>query len=83
MLNANLLVIVPSSVLQQEFVTTLFNFAMSLNTLSLNDTELALLTGVVLLTGERPGITDAKAIEHQQGRLIEALRVQVGPHGPS
>ena len=63
--------------LQQEFVTTLFNFAMSLNTLSLNDTELALLTGVVLLTAERPGITDAKAIEHQQGRLIEALRVQV------
>ncbi|ROT61881.1 ecdysone-induced protein 78c [Penaeus vannamei] len=47
----------------QDFVTTIFNFAMSFNNLNLNDTELALFTGVVLLTAERPGITDTKVIE--------------------
>ncbi|XP_037803702.1 ecdysone-induced protein 78C-like [Penaeus monodon] len=62
----------------QDFVTTIFNFAMSFNNLNLNDTELALFTGVVLLTAERPGITDTKVIEQQQDRIIEALRVQVG-----
>ncbi|CAL4111576.1 unnamed protein product [Meganyctiphanes norvegica] len=61
-----------------EFVATLFNFSLSFNNLNLNDTELALFTAVVLLTADRPGITDNKVIEQQQDKIIEALRVQVG-----
>ncbi|KAK8392211.1 hypothetical protein O3P69_017662 [Scylla paramamosain] len=62
----------------EDFVSALFNFALTFNNLNLNDTELALFTAVVLLTADRPGITDSKAIEHQQDKIIEALRVQVG-----
>ncbi|XP_066940332.1 ecdysone-induced protein 78C-like isoform X2 [Macrobrachium rosenbergii] len=61
-----------------DFVSTVFNFALTLNNLNLNDTELALFTAVVLLTADRPGITDGKIIEQQQDKIIEALRVQVG-----
>ena len=63
--------------MQSDFVTSLFNFAQSLNNLSLDDTELALFSGVVLLTGDRTAITDSKAIEQQQDSIREALRVQV------
>ncbi|KAG7169548.1 Ecdysone-induced protein 78C-like [Homarus americanus] len=62
----------------QDFVSTIFNFALTFNNLNLNDTELALFTAVVLLTADRPGITDSKVIEQQQDKIIEALRVQVG-----
>nr|CAD7194405.1 unnamed protein product [Timema douglasi] len=60
-----------------EFVSSLFHFASTFNTLSLNDTELGLFSAVVLLTADRPGVTDLKAIEHHQDRLIDALKVQV------
>ncbi|PSN39449.1 Ecdysone-induced protein 78C [Blattella germanica] len=60
-----------------EFVSSLFHFASSLNALALNDTELGLFSAIVLLTADRPGVTDLKAIEHHQDRLIDALKVQV------
>nr|CAD7575607.1 unnamed protein product [Timema californicum] len=60
-----------------EFVSSLFHFASTFNTLALNDTELGLFSAVVLLTADRPGVTDLKAIEHHQDRLIDALKVQV------
>ncbi|XP_076062691.1 ecdysone-induced protein 78C-like isoform X2 [Oratosquilla oratoria] len=65
-------------IFDQDFVSTLFNFAQTFNNLTLNDTELALFVGVVLLTADRPGLTDTKAIEQQQDKVLEALRVQVG-----
>ncbi|XP_069686503.1 ecdysone-induced protein 78C isoform X2 [Periplaneta americana] len=60
-----------------EFVSSLFHFASTLNALALNDTELGLFSAIVLLTADRPGVTDLKAIEHHQDRLIDALKVQV------
>jgi len=65
------------SYFQPEFVSSLFQFASSLNTLGLNDTELGLFSAIVLLTADRPGVTDLKTIEHHQDRLIDALKVQV------
>ncbi|KAK4315186.1 hypothetical protein Pmani_013582 [Petrolisthes manimaculis] len=62
----------------QDFVSTVFNFAVTFNNLNLNDTEVALFTAVVLLTADRPSITDTKTIEHHQDKIIEALRVQLG-----
>lgn len=60
-----------------EFVTSVLQFTNSFNNYSLNDTELGLFSAVVLLTGDRPGITDVKLIEHLQDKLIEALKVQI------
>ncbi|XP_054274904.1 ecdysone-induced protein 78C-like isoform X2 [Macrosteles quadrilineatus] len=61
-----------------EFVSSLFHFASSFNTMSLNDTEIGLFSAIVLLSADRPGVTDVKAIEHFQDRLVEALKVQLG-----
>ncbi|XP_049819254.1 ecdysone-induced protein 78C isoform X2 [Aethina tumida] len=61
-----------------DFTTSLVHFANTFNALSLNDTEVGLFSAVVLLTADRPGITDVKSIEHHQDKLIEALKVQVG-----
>lgn len=61
-----------------EFTSSVIHFASSFNALSLNDTEVGLFSAVVLLTADRPGITDVKTIEHHQDKLIEALKVQVG-----
>ena len=48
-----------------------------MNSFNLNDTDIALLSGVVLLTADRQAITDAKSIEQHQDKIIDALRVQV------
>ncbi|GFQ84126.1 ecdysone-induced protein 78C [Trichonephila clavata] len=60
-----------------EFVLALFNFVTSINSLDLNDSEIGLFSSVILLTSERVGIYDHKAIDHIQERLIEALKVQI------
>ena len=56
----------------------MFEFTISFNALLLTDTELGLFSAVVLLSPDRLGVTDIKAIEHHQDRLIEALKLQVG-----
>ncbi|XP_018914424.1 ecdysone-induced protein 78C [Bemisia tabaci] len=61
-----------------EFVYSIFHFANSFNALALNDTELGLFSAVVLLTSDRPGVTDLKAIKQHQDRLLDALKLQVG-----
>lgn len=62
---------------QGDFISSVVHFATTFNALTLNDTELGLFSAVVLLTADRPGITDIKSIEHYQDKLIEALKVQV------
>ncbi|CAG9839296.1 unnamed protein product [Diabrotica balteata] len=61
-----------------DFTSSVIHFAASFNALALNDTEVGLFSAVVLLTADRPGITDVKTIEQHQDKLIEALKVQVG-----
>ncbi|CAH1119593.1 unnamed protein product, partial [Phaedon cochleariae] len=66
-----------------DFAASLVHFANTFNALCLNDTEVGLFSAVVLLTADRPGITDVKAIEHHQDKLIEALKVQVSRNHPN
>lgn len=65
-----------------EFVSAMFNFFVAFNNLQLNDTEIGLFSAVVLLTNERSGLYDSKAISLGQGRLCEALRLQAGRNHP-
>nr|AST48087.1 ecdysone-inducible protein 78 [Nilaparvata lugens] len=60
-----------------EFVTVLWHFVGWLNGLALGDTELGLFSAIVLLSPDRAGVTDIKAIQHHQDRLIDALKLQV------
>ncbi|XP_050408671.1 ecdysone-induced protein 78C [Patella vulgata] len=59
------------------FVSSLFDVAASFNHLNLNDTEVGLFTGIVLATADRSGLSDSKAVEKIQDKLIEALKLQV------
>lgn len=58
-------------------MTSIFHFTNSFNALLLNDTELALFSAIVLLSADRPGVTDVKAVQGHQDKLIEALKLQV------
>ncbi|KAL1517706.1 hypothetical protein ABEB36_001438 [Hypothenemus hampei] len=60
-----------------EFISSLLHFANTFNALALNDTEVGLFSAIVLLTADRPGVTDVKSIELHKDKLIEALKVQV------
>ncbi|CAG2106871.1 unnamed protein product [Medioppia subpectinata] len=66
-----------------EFVANVFNFMVLLNNLQLNDTEIGLFAGVVLLQSERSSIYDTKAIDHSQEKLMEALKLQMGRNHPT
>ncbi|XP_022247854.1 ecdysone-induced protein 78C-like isoform X2 [Limulus polyphemus] len=66
-----------------EFVSSVFHFAMNLNNLQLNDTEIGLFSAAVLMTSERVGIYDNKSIDQQQEKLMEALKLQVGRNHPN
>lgn len=66
-----------------EFVSALFNFVVTFNNMQLNDTEIGLFSALVLLTSERSGIYDHKAIEQSQEKLMEALKLQAGRNHPS
>lgn len=60
----------------------MIHFANTFNALALNDTEVGLFSAIVLLTADRPGVTDIKSIEHHKDKLIEALKVQVSTTKP-
>jgi len=66
-----------------EFVANIFNFMVLLNNLQLNDTEVGLFAGVVLLQSERSSIYDTKAIDHSQEKLMEALKLQMARNHPT
>lgn len=51
-------------------------FTAALNTYQLSDVEMGLFSGAILLN-ERQGLSDVKAIQRLQERLLEALRIQI------
>lgn len=63
--------------MQNDFVTAFLSFAEGLNGYSLSDTELGLFSALVLLTSQRPGISEHKQIARTRERIAEALRVQI------
>ncbi|XP_025086867.1 ecdysone-induced protein 78C-like isoform X3 [Pomacea canaliculata] len=66
-----------SVVYTPDFVTSMFDVSASFNMLNLNDTEIGLFTGIVLVTADRHGLSDPHGVERIQDRLIEALKLQM------
>ncbi|KAL1239644.1 Nuclear hormone receptor [Trichinella pseudospiralis] len=60
-----------------DLVTAIFQFAVGFNSMHLNDGEIGLFSAVVLLSADRVGLSDPKAVEKQQEKLIEALKLQL------
>lgn len=60
-------------------MSSLLTLAESLQRLSLNDSECALYSAVVLLSPDRPGIIHPKAVAQHQERVQDALRLLVIP----
>lgn len=66
-----------SVVYTAEFVSAMFDVAGNINGLNLNDTEIGLLSAVILATPDRHGIRDGKGVETLWEKLIEALKLQL------
>ncbi|XP_033751290.1 ecdysone-induced protein 78C-like [Pecten maximus] len=66
-----------SVVFSPEFVSCMFDLAISFNQLNLNDTEIGLFAAIVLATPDRRGLGDMKSVEKIQDKLIEALKLQI------
>lgn len=62
---------------QVDFATDVFQLVTSFNGLSLTDTEVGLFAAIVLLTPDRPGVSDVKTVQHSQDRIVEAFKLQV------
>ncbi|KRX78775.1 Nuclear hormone receptor E75 [Trichinella sp. T6] len=60
-----------------DLVNAIFQFAAGFNNMHLNDGEIGLFSAVVLLSADRIGLSDPKAVETQQEKLIEALKLQL------
>ncbi|KAF2368342.1 Nuclear hormone receptor ligand-binding domain [Trinorchestia longiramus] len=60
-----------------DFVDSLFNFAVSFNSLGLHDTGIGLFSAAVLFTPDRLGVIDRKNVQYHQDRALEALRTHV------
>lgn len=62
---------------QSEFVSAFQSFSTSVKGFGLSDTEIGLFSALVLLTSQRPGITEHKQISRIREKIAEALRVQI------
>ncbi|XP_064635746.1 ecdysone-induced protein 78C-like [Lineus longissimus] len=65
------------AVYSNDLISSMFEFASQFNLLHLSDTEIGLFSGVILASSDRAGLTDSKAVELIQDKLIEALKVQI------
>ncbi|KAG9510358.1 Ecdysone-induced protein 78C [Fragariocoptes setiger] len=61
----------------KNFVSLAFNFCFSFNQLSLNDTELSLVSAMILLHPRRHGLNDPKDVAKHQGLIAQALKIQL------
>lgn len=55
----------------------LTNFANGLNACNLSDTEIGLYSALILLSVDRPGLTEQKLVMKTREKIAEALRVQI------
>lgn len=62
---------------QNEFANAFQSFSTSVKGFGLSDTEVGLFSALVLLTSQRPGITEHKQISRIREKIAEALRVQI------
>ncbi|KAI0228750.1 Ecdysone-induced protein 78C [Lamellibrachia satsuma] len=65
------------AVYSSNLMDMVFNFAHTFSQLLLNDTEIGLFTAIVLVTADRAGLSESKAVEAIQDSLIEALKLQL------
>lgn len=65
-----------------ELVETLFSFCENFAQLSLNDTEIGLVTSIILSTSDRPNLTDIAAVQVLRNKLVEALQLQLSRNHP-
>ncbi|XP_077862492.1 retinoic acid receptor beta-like isoform X2 [Saccoglossus kowalevskii] len=62
---------------------TIGQFAQQISSLNLDDTELALLSAICLISGDRSGLEEPLKIEKMQEPLLEALRIYVRRRRPT
>ncbi|KAI8796385.1 flocculation protein FLO11 [Biomphalaria glabrata] len=63
--------------LGEHFVELLFNLSIRLNAFSLQDTEKALFSALVLISPDRPGLKNREKVSKLQELLIQALQSEI------
>ncbi|XP_077995980.1 thyroid hormone receptor beta-A-like [Glandiceps talaboti] len=71
-----------SSTPMGDFVLSLFDFAMKINSLSLNDTEKALISAVTLMSPDRPGLSNKGIVSSCQALYLSALQHELSVSHP-
>ncbi|XP_033113832.1 thyroid hormone receptor beta-like isoform X2 [Anneissia japonica] len=65
-----------------ELLEPIFDFAVGLSRLDLTDTEVALLSAVLLVAGDRPGLINPKSVEVLQDQLLTAFQHYINQSRP-
>ncbi|GAB0088278.1 Ecdysone-induced protein 78C [Sergentomyia squamirostris] len=60
-----------------DYANSFFTFSNVMNNYLLSDEEIALFSALILLTVDRPGVSEHRAISRTRDRISEALRVQI------
>lgn len=63
-------------------VDSTFNFAERINSMHLNDTEIALFCAIVLITPDRPGLRNVELVETMYTKLKQCLELVVSKNRP-
>ncbi|XP_074661172.1 putative nuclear hormone receptor HR3 isoform X2 [Tubulanus polymorphus] len=67
---------------EENFKQSIFELATELISYKLTDMELALLSAIVLLSPDRPGVKDATQIQKIQDRILSAFKMEIGKNHP-
>jgi len=65
-----------------ELIEPIFDFAAGLARLQLNETEMALLAGVLLVAGDRPGLKNSREVEQLQDTILNAYQHYINETRP-
>lgn len=65
------------SIFDKNFTAIAFNFSISLNELALDDTEIGLLSAIILLQPKRPGIRCTRDVAMRQTTIMKALKTKL------
>ncbi|XP_064645714.1 probable nuclear hormone receptor HR3 isoform X2 [Lineus longissimus] len=61
---------------------SIFQFARDIMTYKLTEQEIALLSAIVLLSPERPGVKDITQVQKIQERVMSAFKIEIGKNHP-
>ncbi|XP_064596042.1 probable nuclear hormone receptor HR3 isoform X2 [Liolophura sinensis] len=67
---------------ERRLMDSIFIFAKEMQMLELTETELALLSALILITGDRPGLKEVVDIQKLRDKITSSLKMEIGLNHP-